>query len=269
LEAKDGLDGRVVIVGMPWDGSSSFRRGMRHAPDAIRMASHSLESYSHIFRLDLRGFEVADLGNMLLPQSHEGVIDAISSLIFKLHSQGKRTVCIGGDHSVTVGIVDGLLKAYKELRVIVFDAHSDWRDEYDGSRLSHACTVRRLTELVGIDNVLVFGARSFVGDEPMGLYRDISELPWLVTPNVPTHISIDLDVLDPSIISAVSNPEPNGLHFHELVGAIQKLRIRGCCINSVDVVELCPQLDFGTSAIVAARLIVECILGLLLSTQVG
>lgn len=263
LEAKVNRDGRVIIVGIPWDCSSSFRKGMRHAPDAIRVASDSVESYSHIFRLDLRDFELTDLGNMLLPQSHEGAIEAISSLVSKLHSEGKRTVCIGGDHSITVGIVDGLLKAYKRLQVIVFDAHSDWRDEYEGSKLSHACVVRRLTELVGMDKVFVFGARSFVGDEPTEIYRDINELAWLVAADVPTHISIDLDALDPSIIPAVSNPEPDGLRFCELVDAIRRLRIRDCNVVSVDVVELCPQLDFGTSTVVAARLIVECILGLL------
>ncbi|MCS7253212.1 MAG: agmatinase [Armatimonadota bacterium] len=266
LEAKVGLDGKIAIVGIPWDGSSSFRSGMRHAPDAIRVASDSIESYSHVFQVDLRHIDLVDLGNMLLPHSAEEAINAISTLVFKLHKDGKKTVCIGGDHSITIGVVDGLLKAHRRLQVIVFDAHSDWRDEYNGSKFSHACTVRRLSELVGMENLFVFGVRSFFGYEPMELYRDLNELAWLIASDVPTHVSVDLDVIDPSVIPAVGNPEPGGLQFCEFVRAIQRLHTIGCKVVSVDLVELCPQHDTGASAVTAAKLAVECMLGLLASS---
>lgn len=257
------FDGSVAIVGVPWDGSASFRGGMRHAPNAIRNASESIESYSTIFRRDLKDIGLVDMGNMLLPEDPMQAMDAISSLLFKLHKNGMRTICIGGDHSIAVGIVSGLLKVYDKLQVIAFDAHSDWRDEYDGSNLSHACTIRRLVELVGDQNVLVFGARSFIGDEPIELYKSLNELAWLIKVGVPTHVSIDLDVLDSSVAPAVGNPEPNGIQFEELLMALQNLHLKGCNVVSVDVVELCPQYDSGVTAIVAAKVIVECVVWLL------
>jgi agmatinase len=263
LEAKDSLVGKLAIIGVPWDGSASFRKGMRHAPDAIRVASQSIESYSAVFGRDIRDVDLTDLGNLPRYEDALSLLEALSGLLFKLHSNGIRTICIGGDHSITVGICSGLLKAYGKLQAIVFDAHSDWRDEYDGSKLSHACTIRRLSEMLGDEFVHVFGVRSFVGDEPMRLYRKFDELPCGISVDVPTHISIDLDVLDPSIMSAVGNPEPNGVGYGELLEALQKLREGRYNVVSIDVVELCPQYDNGACAVVAAKLIVECILGLM------
>ncbi|MFA4016033.1 MAG: hypothetical protein RUDDFDWM_001134 [Candidatus Fervidibacterota bacterium] len=263
MEAKSSLKGKLAIIGIPWDGSASFRKGMQHGPDAIRVASQSIESYSAVFKKDIRDVDLIDLGNFPRYEDPLSLTEALSRLLFKLHSNGIRTICIGGDHSITVGICSGLLKAYGKLQVVVFDAHSDWRDEYDGSKLSHACTIRRLFEMLGKEFVHVFGVRSFVGDEPMELYHEFDELPCGINADVPTHISIDLDVLDPSIMPAVGNPEPNGVGYGELLGAIQKLHEGRYNIVSIDVVELCPQYDNDTCAVVAAKLIVECILGLM------
>ncbi|HID05694.1 MAG TPA: agmatinase [Armatimonadetes bacterium] len=263
LESRPDVHGAITIVGIPWDSSASYHRGMRLAPDAIRRASDSIESYSAIFDRDLKAIDVADAGNMVLPNDHTNAMDAIATLSERMGRSGARLVFLGGDHSITIGILRGLQTVYEGIQVIVLDAHSDWRNEYNGTPFSHACTIRRLVEAIGSNSVYVSGVRSFIGGEPKALFYDIEKLPMRINPALPLYLSIDLDVLDVSICPAVGNPEPDGISYRDVLNLLHALRTRHCNVVSIDVVELCPQLDAAeTSAIVAAKIVQESIIAL-------
>lgn len=253
-------EARVVILGVPLERGVSFRGGPAFAPNAIRQASWSLESFSHYVRKDLGEVGVCDLGDLDAERSREEVFRALEASVRELVRAGKRVVVLGGDHSVSLGGVRGAMSAVGKLQVLVLDAHSDLRDEYLGDRFSHACVSRRISELVG--RLVIVGARSFFGpdlDEPF--FAELGEIPERLSRGIPLWLSLDLDVLDPGAFPGVTNPEPGGLSFRDLLEVLHVLR--GFEVVGMDVVELAPPFDpSGVSAITAAKLVIEAILHL-------
>ncbi len=253
-------DARVVVLGVPLERGVSFRGGPALAPNAIRQASWSLESFSHHVRKDLVDVGVCDLGDLDVERSREEVFRELEGSVQRLLRAGKRVVVLGGDHSVSLGCVRGAMGALGKVQVLVLDAHSDLRDEYLGDRFSHACVSRRLSELV--DRLVIVGARSFFGpdlDEPF--FAGLEEVPKRLSREVPLWLSLDLDVLDPGIFPGVTNPEPGGLSYGDLLDVFRLLR--GYGVVGMDVVELAPPFDpSGVSAVTAAKLVIEAILHL-------
>ncbi|MFA0752578.1 MAG: hypothetical protein IMHGJWDQ_000332 [Candidatus Fervidibacter sp.] len=258
LEAGLAEGAKVVILGAPFEGASSYRKGSALAPAAIRRASQSIESYSAIFRADLRDISLGDAGDLVLSERGEEALSQIAEAAEKHLRAGRRLVVLGGDHSVTIGVVAGARRVFPTLQVAVLDAHSDWRDSYEGNRYSHACTVRRLWELVE-GRVWVAGARSFVGNEEGSRYVPLEELPQMLDPNRPTYLSIDIDALDPSLCPGVGNPEPGGLSYGQVIALFQALR--SFPVIGMDVVEVHPPYDPAEiTAVTAAKLVQEGIL---------
>lgn len=258
LEARD-LDGaQIVLLGAPFEGASSYRKGSALGPIAIRRASQSIESFSAIFRADLRDVALGDAGDLTLDEGVEEALNCIASAVEAHLRAGRKVILLGGDHSVTIGAVMGVRRIFPDVQVAVLDAHSDWRDSYEGNRYSHACTVRRIWELTE-GRVWVVGARSFVGNEDFSRYISIEELPQKLAKGRPTYLSIDLDALDPSLCPGVGNPEPGGLRYEQVIALIKALR--SFSIIGLDVVELHPPYDPSEiTAVTAAKLVQESIL---------
>ncbi len=258
LEAGS-LDGaQVVILGVPFEEASSYRKGSAFAPAAIRRASQSIESYSAIFRADLRDVALGDAGDLALSTQLEEALSQIADTVEEILRAGQRIVVLGGDHSVTIGVVAGIRRVLPQLQVAVLDAHSDWRDSYNGSRYSHACTIRRIWEMVE-GRVWVAGARSFVGNEDWSRYVSIEELPSKLDPSRSTYLSIDIDALDPSLCPGVGNPEPGGLRYEQVISLFQALR--NLTIVGMDIVEVHPPYDPAeVTAVTAAKLVQEGVL---------
>ncbi|GBC97865.1 Agmatinase [bacterium HR17] len=258
LEAGDVATAQVVIIGAPFEGASSYRKGSALGPLAIRRASQSIESFSAVFRTDLRDVALGDAGDMALSDRVEDALAQIADAVETHLQAGRRTVLLGGDHSVTIGAVAGVRRLFPDIQVVVLDAHSDWRDSYDGSRYSHACTVRRLWEMTD-GRVWVVGARSFVGNEDWSRYVGLEEVLQKLDPHRPTYLSVDLDAFDPSLCPGVGNPEPGGLRYEQAIALLCGLR--AVSVIGVDVVELHPPYDPSeTTAITAAKLVQESIL---------
>ncbi|NOX44544.1 MAG: agmatinase family protein [Caldiserica bacterium] len=253
-------DSRVVILGVPLERTVTFRGGPAQAPSAIRYASWSLESFSAISRRDLSGVGLCDLGDLDTERSLGEILGTLEEEISGLVRAGKRPVVLGGEHTVTLGCVRGAKAALGKLQLLVLDAHSDLRDEYLGERISHATVARRAGEAV--DGLLIVGARSFVGPElSEPFFIPLDELPRALDKGLPVWLSLDLDVLDPSLCPGVTNPEPGGLSYHEVIGAFRALR--DFEVVGLDLVELAPPFDpSGVSAITAAKLLIEAILAL-------
>jgi len=272
LESRPLSEGpaAVVIQGAPYDGGVSYRAGARQAPYDVRVASDSIESYSHRFKRDLIDVDLADAGDIdLVGADAETAIDRISRATARLHEDiGAAVVTFGGDHSVSIGTSRGFGKVHPGLVHVVFDAHMDMRPSYDGSDLSHACGTRHMA-MAGPTCVL--GVRSGSREE----YADADKMliAWtekLVVPDAmraemrdaPVFVSVDMDVLDPSILPGTGNPEPGGPTYKELRDAI--LALAGARIVGIDFVEVSPAIDTsGLSPIVAAELARDAILGLI------
>jgi len=259
----------ICIVGLPYDGTSSYRPGSRFGPNAIRKASWGMETYSHTLRRDLGDLKICDLGDLEIPFGNkEMALAKIREAIGKIVDDGKYPVLLGGEHLITLPVVEGFRSRFHDLAVVQLDAHTDLRDEYLGETLSHSTVMRRVSEVVEDGGLFQFGARSgsreeFAYANTIGSLYDFTEDGFnraLKDINdKPLYISLDLDVLDPSLLPGTGNPEPGGIDFNEIIRGLQILaRTR---VIGFDVVELSPDHDPSeVSSIVTAQLVREMIL---------
>lgn len=264
LGADHPVEGsRVALLGAPFDGTSAFRPGARFAPSSVRIWSEVLETYSPVFKKDLSELKVADAGDadtFAIPEW--GLVsEAIRDKVRWLLSRGSRTVLMGGEHLVTLPAVEECLRIHPDLAVLQMDAHLDLRDEHNGARFSHATVMRRVLEKVGKGRLFQFGVRSGPREEwelarrEKTIVNDTAALrPTLE--GRPVYLTVDLDVLDPSVMPETGTPEPGGMTFKEIQDAIYSLR--GLDVVAADVVEYCPAPGGGgPSGAVAAKIIRE------------
>ncbi|MCQ2074067.1 MAG: agmatinase [Bacteroidaceae bacterium] len=267
-------DAGIVIFGAPFDSTVSYRPGARFGSAAIRHESYGLETYSPYQDRDLEDIDVFDSGDLELPMgSAEMALDAISERTAEILSDGKLPLMLGGEHLVTLGAFRAVQKKYPDLHIIHFDAHTDLRDNYLGVKLSHACVIRRCHDIVGDGRIHQFGIRSgdrtewmFARDGHTDLHPfnldDVNKVIGSLNKGTPVYLTVDLDVLDPSVFPGTGTPEADGVTFKELLGAMLlvcgKMKVVGCDVN-----ELAPMLDAsGTSTAVACKFVRELLLAL-------
>lgn len=262
----------IVLFGAGYDGTTSFRAGTRFAPSAIRNESFGIETYSPYQDKDMTDYSYFDSGDLELPfGSPEKVLDDIQQRSETILNDGKIPFMIGGEHLVTLGQVRAVSKKYNDLYIIHFDAHADLRDDYLGQKLSHACVLRRCHEIVGDGHIFQFGIRSGDREE----FKFAEKHTYMNKFNFDTleetvnnlkeknvYLTVDLDVLDPSIFAGTGTPEAGGVTFDELRKALtlvcSKLNIVACDVN-----ELSPPYDqSGVSTAVACKIIREILLAM-------
>lgn len=260
-------DAKIVLVGVPFDGTTSFRPGTRFAPSAIRPDSYGLETYSPYLDLDLEDYQLCDLGDIDLPLGNTPcVLEEIQKVSNQLIIDNKKPLIIGGEHLISLPIIETLAKQYPDLCIIHFDAHTDLREDYMGQPLSHASVMRRAWDILGDNRIFQFGIRSGTKEEftwakdhthlhPFDLegLEEIVE----VLKDKPVYLSIDLDVLDPSIFPGTGTPEPGGVSFNTLINAFKQLSQLNQLVGA-DIVELSPHYDLsGVSTAVCCKVVRE------------
>ncbi|PIC85066.1 agmatinase [Sporosarcina sp. P20a] len=263
----DYEDSSFVIFGAPFDSTTSFRPGTRFASKVMRSESFGLETYSPYQEADLTDYSLFDGGDLELSFGNtERALEQIEEFTSLVLEDGKIPCMIGGEHLVTLGAVRAVAKMHPDLHVIQFDAHTDLREEYLDQRLSHATVIRRIWDLLGDNKIFQYGIRS--GDRP--------EFEWAAKQHVymnkfnfdgledtveklqgkPVYLTIDLDVLDPSVLPGTGTPEAGGVSFVELLKAI--LTVSGLNIVACDINELAPIYDqSGASTAVACKVLRE------------
>lgn len=265
---EDFNSANCVMTGLPYDGTCSFKPGTRFAPQEIRQASHGMESFSPVFNKDLSDIGFYDAGDLEFQYGNrEDTLFKIERAARETFSHNKKWLGIGGEHLVTLPAVKACFEKYPDLSVIHFDAHADLTDAYLNEKLSHATVIRRITELIGAENLIQTGIRSGTKEE----YEWIRENKTLYSSdekfinrveklnNTPVYLTIDLDVLDPSIFSGTGTPEPGGMSFNTLINRL--IMLKNINIVGADVVELSPHYDnSGVSTITAAKIIRETLL---------
>ncbi|MFW6145150.1 MAG: arginase family protein, partial [Candidatus Natronoplasma sp.] len=157
---SDFKDADYSIVGVPYDGTSSFRLGSKKGPDRIREASYCFEPYLFEYDICLRDVALHDHGDISRVDDHFRLKDSLKDTIRKIVSRKKFPIVLGGEHSISPIVVSALKEEHEDLNVLILDAHLDFRDEYEGMKHSHATTSRRISEIVGLNNTFVYGVRS-------------------------------------------------------------------------------------------------------------
>lgn len=260
-------DAKFVIFGVPYDKTSSFRKGASKAPKEIRQASWNFETY-HIFTgNDLKEVKFHDYGDLEVEKdSPEDMIGKVRRFSSELISKNKFPIAIGGEHSITPGIIQAFPK---DIAVLSLDAHIDFRKQYENEIYNHACVINRIKDHVGIKNIALFGIRSaekeeFVEAKNQGLFFidffKIKEIGFekafdkikSYLKNKKVYLSLDIDVLDIAYAPGTSTPEPFGLTSFEVLECIKLISPQ---LIGFDIVEVCPTYDKGETALLAAKLI--------------
>ncbi len=259
-------DSEFVVLGAPFDRTTTFRSGARLAPTTIREASSNFEKELFEHGVTFDDIKFHDAGDLYEEGTVDDMVSSIEEEAGKIVRDGKFLVTMGGEHSVTPPLV----KSYgKDISVITIDAHLDYRDEYQGLRNSHACAHKRIEDIVGKGNVFAFGVRSISGDEDResALYGDAFRIHKEGCEAVfdemlkelkrePVYLSLDIDGIDPAYAPGTGTPEPFGLTPFDVRHIISRLGDR---LVGFDVVEVCPPYDNGNTSILAARLIREVV----------
>jgi len=261
---EDYASSDIVMLGMPFDGTVSYRSGSRFAPEQIRLASWGLEDYSPHFDKHLEDVNFHDVGDLEFPLGNTyKSLDLIEENVKQIYKDGKRVFGIGGEHLVTLPEIKAVAKFYKDLAIVHFDAHTDLREEYLGEEMSHSAVIRHASKIVGAENIKQIGIRSGMKEEwefmkkHNTLIHEYSGLDELKSKKV--FVTVDLDVLDPSVMSGTGTPESGGMQFNELMGWFEYLK--NFDIVGADVVELAPDYDTsGVSTAVATKVIRELLM---------
>lgn len=262
----DYKDSSVVLVGAPFDGTVSNRPGTRFAPMAIRLESYGLETYSPYMDMDLEDYKLSDIGDIEFPFGNtQATLANIKNVIEEIVEDDKKPLLVGGEHLVSYPVVEVLHKKYPDLHIVHFDAHTDLRDEYMGEKFSHATVLKRIWDVVGDEKIYQFGIRSGTREEftwaESHTYLEKFSVDTLrqqieLLKDKPIYLTVDLDVLDPSIFPGTGTPEPGGISMKELLDVI--VAMKGCNFVGADVVELSPHYDTsGVSTAVASKVIRE------------
>ena len=278
-EAETTYDeSKIVILPIPYEKTTTYRQGCQHGPTAIIEASDQLEAYDDELKIVTclaTGIYTTDAiaDTSLNPSiSPEEMLQTTSKIVAKLITDGKFVIALGGEHSISAGVV----KAYQQIMsepftVIQIDAHGDMRDSYEGSIYNHACVMRRILDMglptlpVGIRSICLEEAQIIAQKNiPVVWARDIYyQSDWIDTAisrifTKKVFITIDLDGIDPSLMPGVGTPEPGGLNWYQLTRFLKRIfmsyQVIGC-----DVMELAPVKDSVVSQFTAAKLVYKLV----------
>jgi agmatinase len=252
---------KVVLIPVPYDGTSTWVKGADKGPNAFLDASENMELY------DIEtNSEPYQAGVFLAPtvtenSSPENMVNAVHAAV-KYLELGKFVTIFGGEHSISIGTIRGFKEKYNDLTVVQFDAHADLRDEFHGSAFNHACAVHEANKTT---NLIQIGIRSVDGGENKFMKREnvffaeniYNNSAWeekalaKMTGNI--FITIDLDVFDPSILPSTGTPEPGGLLWYQMITFLKKIFTQKNVVG-FDIVELAANENERSSDFVAAKL---------------
>ncbi|MBM3307218.1 MAG: agmatinase [Candidatus Eisenbacteria bacterium] len=274
-EAADVARARVVVLPIPYEATTTYRKGTGLGPSAILAASAQVEFFDETERDEPCFRGIHTLPPLDATGSPEEVVARIENAAATHAGAGRFVLALGGEHTVTVGAARGVARGRGPLTVVQIDAHADLRNEYEGSPLNHACVMRRLLTDFPIVQV---GIRAFSSEEDdlirrrsitavtareiassRGSYPETAtDAPWIrralaAVATDAAYLTVDLDGLDPSVVPAVGTPDPGGLLWYEALAFIEALFAERAVV-AADVVELCPAPDSARSDYAAARL---------------
>ena len=252
-----------VILNIPYDNTSTWIKGADKAPKNILEASAILETYdietkSSVYKTGIyTDFSLENIADY----SPEDMVKIVENKAKEILDENKFLISLGGEHSVSIGLINAFVKKFDDITIVQFDAHTDLRDSFFDSKYNHACVMRRAMEKAPI---LQLGIRSMEANEPVDYQRTyfahdiVGKTDWIedflkkLTKNV--YLTIDVDGLDPSVMPATGTPEPGGFSWYELLNIIKKINMTSNIVGC-DIVELCPQDSLKHCDFLVAKLV--------------
>jgi agmatinase len=261
----DYAGSKIIVLPVPYDETSTWMKGADKGPDAILNASVNLEFYDVETESEAHLNGIFTMDPVLQKRSPGDLVEDVYYRVLSLLAEKKFPVIIGGNHTVSIGSIKAFSEYYDKLTVLQLDAHTDLRQQYEGSEFNHACAMARAREFAPIVQV---GIRSMSAEERSyaakdriffahNLYYDKKLYDKAIdklTENV--YITIDLDVFDPSIMPSTGTPEPGGPEYYEILHFLKKV-IKEKNVVGFDVVELCPSAGNKAPDFIAAKIIYQ------------
>ena len=264
---------KYVVVGVPFDVTSTYRTGARFGPAAIRQASLNIETFSFRTGQDIENIPLHDIGDLHISTDPKKTVDMLKVVVEDIVAAGKIPVSIGGEHTITLGIMKGFGAKVKKTAIVSFDAHLDLRKEFLGLKLSHTTFMQLISEELKPAKIIEVGTRSVCQDElkyakkagieffstqqikKEGTTQIIQKLKEKLAPYENIYLSVDMDIVDPAFAPAVQNPEADGITTGDLLDIVCSLCDKR--VIGFDVLEIAPVYDQGISSIAAAKVIFE------------
>jgi len=274
LELEDNLGNydtsKVVILPVPYEKTTTYVKGTAKGPQAIIDASRNMELYDEELDKDISNVGICTLNPLIIDKNPEEMVNDVFKNVKKLLDDNKFPVIIGGEHSVTSGCVKAFADSHDDFSVLQMDAHADLREEYDGTKFSHACTMKRCMD--ECKSIVQAGIRSLCSEEADFIKKNDMKIFWAkdifdndewfdqaiskLSKNV--YITFDLDVLDPSIMPSTGTPEPGGLKYYQVLRFLKKV-FEEKNVVGFDVVELCPNVSNVSPDFTAAKIIYKMV----------
>lgn len=256
---------KFAVLPVPYDKTSTWIKGSDKGPEALLEASEALEWYDVETRTEVYRKGIATLPEVDEDGSPEKLCSAVDDAVTQILIDEKFPVVIGGNHTVSIGAFRAMARKYKNLTILQLDAHSDFRDSYEGSPLNHACVMHQAAALcqvtqVGIRSMCIEEVRNINPDRIFYAHEIYDNDLWqakaidTLSPNV--YITIDLDVFDPSVLPSTGTPEPGGLTYYQVLYFLRSV-FQNRNVVGFDVVELCPNPKQKASDFLAARLVYQ------------
>ena len=263
---RDTKEAALTVFGVPYDGTTSYRPGTRFGPNAIREAFLNVEAYSKRLGVDVEKLPIRDFGNLAKANDAVQMLRIVSKVTGELFESKAKFCMLGGEHSLTFG---SFSQAPAGTALLVFDAHFDLRKEWEGSKFSHACYLKRVIEKVGPEQVAHVGGRAATEEE----WRLSRKLGYVAPPSEAgsppslrefqrfcskfdrAYVSIDIDALDPAYAPGTGTPETGGLAPNVLLEYVYELKDMD--VVAFDIMEVSPHYDSGITAVAAARFMNE------------
>ena len=256
-----------IIFGVPYDKTSSFRKGANLAPKEIRHASWNFETFNIKTGIDLKDIKFHDYGDLDVKNDKPKVmVEKVKKFTATLLEKNKFPIALGGEHSITSGIIQAFPD---DIAVVILDAHLDFRGQYENEMYNHACVVRRISDHINVRDIVVLGVRSAEKEEvqdakkqglfyfesftirEQGMKKTLSETKKYLK-NKRIYLTLDIDVVDPAYAPGTSTPEPFGLTHFDVLECIESF---SQSLAGFDVVEVCPPYDNGETALLAAKFV--------------
>lgn len=265
----------IAILGVPYDGKSSYLKGPSEGPRAIRAAStvKAINAWTELGVNLEEDVTIVDLGDVDTGGDFSDVSVRVETRVEEILNRQGRPIVLGGDHSITLPVVRAMARTYPDLDILHFDAHPDLYEELYGDRFSHACPFARILEEGLVKDLVQVGIRASTGAHRQKAaafnVRTIPMRGWqndvALAFSSPLYISFDADVLDPAFAPGVSHHEPGGLSTRQVIHLLHRLEAD---IVGMDVVEVNPSRDVsGITAAAAVKLIMEAAAKMTLTIQ--
>lgn len=255
------------IIGVPFDSTTSYHSGSRYGPIVVREASFGFEKYNTVFNTQLNTvfYDFGDV-NVVFGNCKK-TCDIIEDTVNELSDLKIKPLTIGGEHSLTIGVLNSLTKKYDDLTIVHLDAHRDLASDFIGEKYSHASVMRRVHEM-GVKELIQIGIRSasieeedFVSNQSnittfknSTVFNHLDEVEYYLSNiNTPIYLSIDMDVLDPSIAPSVGNPTPAGLLYSHVESILKALSLKN--VIGLDIVETASDRLGDVTAVSASKII--------------